>query len=461
MMNSSEFLYSPYQSLQLTDLTPVIARMRAQRRGRHTVYAVAPQELARSSTIRSLFATSDMLVGLTALENRYRPYIVGHATSRNFGTVEDWEQYVAAFDPVAMLAWLGWVPEQLLNYAGALLAVAHTVDPNRNVHDLIELWHPAARQRLRGTALLAVDYREAAEVFLRFYEDLVAHGMAAPLPMSPLGAPGPFDGRYRPDMTKRERILTDYGVSTRPLVVLVLEGQTEYEIMMPGTMELLGPPQWRSMIHLENAGTIDRDLSMLAAYVTAPALGEQLGDGVLLLDRTATRFLVAVDPERAYADQAGRERKHSAWVRKICEALPPRCRNHPAIEAQIARLVHIETWGTAAFEYAHFTDEQLAAAINQVLAESGTSGPVASVTPEQVGRWRAANANIEKIVDKQLRLSKVKLAEALWPHLEADLIARRDAGTLDQIPIARVALRAMELAQIALRQRAIDLSLGA
>jgi hypothetical protein len=47
MMNSSEFLYSPYQSLHLTDLTPVIARMRAQRRGRHTVYAVAPQDLVQ------------------------------------------------------------------------------------------------------------------------------------------------------------------------------------------------------------------------------------------------------------------------------------------------------------------------------------------------------------------------------------------------------------------------------
>jgi hypothetical protein len=45
MMNSSEFLYSPYQSLQLTDLTPVIARMRVQRRGRHAVYAVSPQNL--------------------------------------------------------------------------------------------------------------------------------------------------------------------------------------------------------------------------------------------------------------------------------------------------------------------------------------------------------------------------------------------------------------------------------
>ena len=38
-----------------------------------------------------------------------------------------------------------------------------------------------AWERLRDAALLAMDYREAAEVLLLFYEDLVAYGEAEPL----------------------------------------------------------------------------------------------------------------------------------------------------------------------------------------------------------------------------------------------------------------------------------------
>jgi len=250
IINASEFLYSPYQLLQLTELPPIIARMRTRRTGTHRTYAVADQDRDRHSTVRSLFATTDLIVGLSALEDRYLPRVIGYYTNLNYGGLEEWEAYAAAFDPRAMHAWLGWTPEQIRTYAVKLLTVAHRVDPNRDVHDLMELWRPSARERLRDAALIAVDYRVAAEILLRFYEDLVRHGAADLLPEGPANDAGLFDGRYVSDRTRLDRVLRDYGISPHPRVVLVLEGETEYKIMMRRTLDFLGIVHSRTTIHL-------------------------------------------------------------------------------------------------------------------------------------------------------------------------------------------------------------------
>jgi len=110
-----------------------------------------------------------------------------------------------------------------------------------------------------------------------------------------------------------------------------------------------------------------------------------------------------------------------------------------AITEQIGRFVHIEVWGDKSFEYEHFSPEEIATAIHIVYPE------LVFVTPKLVHKWWQSNANLDTIIkeqtsfsDEQLHLSKVRLAEVLWPSLEQHLIEARENGTLDQIPIARV-----------------------
>jgi hypothetical protein len=225
-------------------------------------------------------------------------------------------------------------------------------------------------------------------------------------------------------------------------------------LLVPRVMELLGIPQSPTTIRIENAQTIDRDLSMLASYAAAPMVGETRGDVVAVLDRPLTRFLVAVDPEKGYKTEGQREQKRSNLVNKIVAALPKEQRT-PAIIAQVDRLVHVDVWGTESFEYAHCSDEELAQTVNHVYAGRHRSDDAAlRVTVTEVAKWREREGNLAKII-RGVELSKPALAEALWPTLRRRIEGARLDNTLDLIPVVRVVRHALDLARVSRRQRAI------
>lgn len=73
-----------------------------------------------------------------------------------------------------------------------------------------------------------MDDRIAAEILLRFHEDLALRGQAEPLP-DLSGAMGwhPLHERLSSRTNTLDEALTDLGISPYPWVVLALEGETE------------------------------------------------------------------------------------------------------------------------------------------------------------------------------------------------------------------------------------------
>ena len=144
-----------------------------------------------------------------------------------------------------MLNWIGWDAKQIRDTAGRLLRVADSIDPLRDWYELVRLCHPEKWEKLRGDALVALDHRIAAEILLRFYEDLAQVDAAPPLEQTPKFVCGPRDRRLRSDPQQLDAVLMDFGVSPQPSLVLVLEGETERRLV-PRVMDLLGIPRHRS-----------------------------------------------------------------------------------------------------------------------------------------------------------------------------------------------------------------------
>jgi hypothetical protein len=166
--------------LVLPELEPVLLKRRLQRSGDgrpHTRLSKPDQSLQQQA---ARFRT--IAVALTAIEARYLPKLDPERIRVVNTDESEWRKYRSSFDPVAISRWLRYPAVQVRKDAELLLFQAHQVDPTGDSGSQLMRRAPLkAWEHLRDAALLAMDYREAAEVLFLFYEDLVAHGEAEPL----------------------------------------------------------------------------------------------------------------------------------------------------------------------------------------------------------------------------------------------------------------------------------------
>lgn len=442
---ASEYLYSPYQLLAAPHLPALLARMRVRRledgKVRFTLATRRPGHDRPGSWREAL---ERLVIGLSALEAVYRPDILRRISLPVELDYEAWLRHREAFIPSAMLAWLGWDASAVEEAAERLLTTAHRIDPLRDWHALVRQVRPEQWETLRGDALTAHEHRVAAEMLLHFREDLAREGAVEILPPPAGKAWQPLRGRLGGADADLDAVLMDFGLSPHPTLVLVLEGQTEWELM-PRVFEHLGIPRHERFIQIVDARGTERDLGLLAAYAILPRLGDA-DDDTITLTRPPTRFLAVIDPEGRFATDKDRRAQRDKWVRQLFDRISREHRT-PALREDLASLVEVETWGHGSFEFAHFADEELAAALLQ--EHAGPEPPTLPALAARLAAIRRTSGNIEQIWKRWLhpRPTKPGLAARLWPVLAARIEAAATRDELDRIPIARIALRAYDLAQ--------------
>jgi hypothetical protein len=328
--------------------------------------------------------------------------------------------------------------------AGRLVHLADSVDPLRDWLDLVRQVHPDKWQRLRGDALMAIDLRIAAEMSFRFLEDLQRAAGSPAFPEVPKRASHELNSRIRNDRSELDGVLMAFDLSPYPAVVLALEGPTEMAIAQL-VMDLLDIPRRDSFIRLVDSGSEDRDHGFLAQYVALPALGPREGH-LAPFERPPTRYVIAVDGDRGFADPAAREGERRKWAGVLFHSLPVEYQSDVARE-EIDSMVVLEAWADGLdFERAHFTDAELAAGIIATgLAPAGTT---AAGLESQLADARRGKKSIGSVWTRwPEKPSKPDLALLLWPVLNERIeSALDDAERLRQVPIARVLLQAYELA---------------
>ncbi len=267
-------LYSRWQLLGLYDLRDLLSQGRWKR---------MPNEILGTWRLRTLTLWETQIAErsrqlaalLVALEARYLPVLEhGWLHIRNFAD-RQWETFAQQFDPAALLARLNRDPADLLRSADNLLLSARRCDPlGHNWSELLRRAPQRSWDDLSGDALVALDHRIAAEILLLCYEDLAARGTVVPL-------------TERNDLfhTEQERIsyrgrpldtnLSTLGLSPHPGVILVVEGETE-EVLVPLVRDHIRIPGQAEVIQSVVLRGVSRDLTKLAAFASAPLLGEKM-----------------------------------------------------------------------------------------------------------------------------------------------------------------------------------------
>jgi hypothetical protein len=372
---------------------------------------------------------------------------------------EEWLHYRANFDPVAISTRIGYSAAQARADAESLLMWVDRLDPVGDAwSQLIRRAPSTTWEGLKDAALMALDKRIAAEILLLFYEDLVGRGEADPLPeISPM-PPHPLNQRLSYRRHTLDEDLMDLGVSPHPRVVLALEGQTE-EVHVPLIWRELEYPDAPELMRVLMVEGVDRNLKKVAALAAAPLVGEKAPSSqpAWLLIKPPTRLLIAADPEGPYAADRV-ERTRTGILNEIKAVLRAQGVEKPN-PAELAEVVEIRTWSASCYEFAHFSDDELADGIMAVhdTIERWTREELVGA----LAHWRAQGKDVKRVWESgrwdptlsrptgewEHKVGKPELARSLWPTLKAKIdLCRVDPGA--PIPeIVEVVQDAYHLAQ--------------
>jgi hypothetical protein len=408
------FIYSSYQLLALPVLGSILDKRTYQMRGKHRIARLPtphPMLLDRMERLRKV------VVALTALEARYLPKLDPELIQLNNPDDELWLLYRERFDPVGMQEWLQYPAEEVRRDAEALLFRASRIDPVGTDWSQLMRRAPAkARKHLKDAALQAMDLRIAAEILLLFYEDLAAHGQAEPLPdyTTSMGW-HPLVERLSFRRQTLDENLVALGVSPHPRVLLALEGDTEicHAPRVLAALEFTDAPE---LIRFLKLGAANRDLAKLAALAAAPLVSQKVpGTNAWQLIKPYTKLFVAVDPDAPYNTPERVARERTKILDEIKDVLRAQGVEHPNPE-ELDYLVEIRTWDAPCYECAHFTDEELADGIMAV--HHTINGLTRDELVAALAHSRNRDKDLKEVWSRwEYKVSKVKLAEALWPTL--------------------------------------------
>jgi hypothetical protein len=391
------------------------------------------QEMA--STLRSL------AILLTAIDTRYWPDIF-----RSASWFDKWAQYSADFDAQATMEWLDTDVAKLEALVERFTVDGSFSDPTGDFYDLIRRSDPQFWLGFKGDLRIAMDWRIAAELIHLFLRDLGA------TPRIPTDSK-PLSQQHLSERGQSlDESLTRTGLSPHPSLVIGVEGATEAQVL-PKVFEHLDVRLDPSWIRIENYGGVDKDLLLLAQFAGSLAPGQDRGPFVTLA-KPVTRLLVLADQEKKYRDAPRRRKEHKKLLEAMISTVPSNLQKH--LRTSKVCLCSIRTWGKYPFEFAHFTDGELARAVVTLRPQASFDDVRKLVAGERRKYLNVSNGNgpnIDRILEKipsptpERQISKPELAEALWPVLAAKISRARITGK-GKPPIMAAAERAVELASL-------------
>lgn len=437
-------LYSRYQMLALPELRSVLASRRRQLRDKRVI-----SRLPKPDDFFPTQATKFRRIStaLTAMEARYLPKIDADLIQLNTMDINEWRRYRESFDPVAMSRILEYPASQVREDAEYLLMHAHDADPVGSVWGELMKRAPHKHWKdLKDASLIAMDYREAAEILLLFYEDLASRNEAEPLPAPPKMARHPLHERLSYRSNTLDQNLMQLGISPHPRVVLAVEGEAE-EVHAPLAWKALGLPDAPELMRVLKLGGVDRKLEKVAALAAAPLVGGKIeGHKGWWLIKPPTRLLVAVDPEgKQFGSPEKIAKTRALIINEIKDVLKAQDVDS-ANQGDLDELVEIRTWSESCYEFAHFTDEELAGGIMKI--HTTINGLARDELVQALSKERGRHRDIRQAWSEWgYEPSKVKLAHALWPILEQKIERAKVDGDVEPPAIAIVVDHAYQIAQ--------------
>lgn len=410
------FLYSSWQLMTVANAL--------------TEYELIRHGWATATSHRLSDRAARVVLALCALSTRHLPSILG--TYSIPGGYDGEGLWLSRFDldDGERLSLIGFEPTDLLSHAEDLLRRAHTSDPMIEWLPLLRHANHGGWRKLKGEPLAAHEKRVAAEILLRAHEELAVRGILGPLPE--VGRQSwwtPLHDRLsvRAPADSLDRSLGTFGLSPYPRVLVLLEGDTEM-VHVPRLLALDGLDR-PDRVRLQNVGGSKVNPQLITRYAVSPRIGPAWG-GHQFLDATPTALVVAMDPENKWASEEDRTAQREKLQSAVREEVQRQGADISAADLEF--LVRVFVWGDHSYEFANFTDAELADALVKLATEQEIPGSDAvewhQRAKQEFAAARAGHQDAGVAIGRmRVRTNKPLLAELLWPTLlEAVETAVRD-----------------------------------
>jgi hypothetical protein len=197
---------------------------------------------------------------------------------------------------VKLLKWLDVKPSWVKDSAAELLHLADMLDPLGEWNEVLREASPRTWWHLKGDARSALDKRIAAELLLQHYEALARAHRAPRLPQRTGMERTQFETRLKPG-GNLDSVLTSFGLSPHPSLILIVEGETE-ELIFHRLIEHFGVRSDPQFIAIVNRKGVGIEIAPLLAYAITPHAKPDIQAGNVLASRPVAHVLIATDPEK-------------------------------------------------------------------------------------------------------------------------------------------------------------------
>ena len=355
-------LYSKHQLLVLPQVESLLARATHRRNDQHFLVRLPEADHFLAASAARFRAIAIVLI---ALEARYLPALDPEWLQLTHGEPEEWERYRAEFRPGRDERPPGLSTRAATQGRGVPPAARAL---SRSATRSLDAAHPPCttqdlgrpqRRRADGYGLQGGSRDPAA----------ILRGPGWPRPDRTVARDGRHDWHpLHERLSCRDRSLDEdlvkVGLSPHPRVVLAVEGDTEYT-HVPMVWKELDYPDAPELVRLLNLRGVDHDLEKVAALAATPLAGERLPPGRpgWRLIKPPTRLMIAVDPDGPrFGTPAAVAKTRSTIMKDVLDSLKDQGVTNPN-PPELDALIDIRTWSQSCYEYAHFTDDELADAI--------------------------------------------------------------------------------------------------
>ena len=173
--------------------------------------------------------------------------------------------------------------------------------------------------------------------------------------------------------------------------------------------------------------------------------GRVPGTNAWKITRPSAHLIVAVDPDEPLDKPENVEKERIKLLKEIKDVLKDQGVERPNPK-ELDHLVEIRTWDAPCYEFAHFTDEELADGIMAV--HTTINGLTRGELISSLAYSRGRDKDIKEVWSRwDYKVSKVKLAEALWLTLEKKIEQVKADLSASVPPLVQVMSDAYHLAQ--------------
>jgi hypothetical protein len=348
----------------------------------------------------------DLIFLLNYIQNKYLPLVKdSRYTVLTNINIEDLEQLTSSIDLSKIFEETHYSIDNLKNIRRNFAANGLSIDPLENWYHLIKYISHEKKAKLKGKALLAIDYYAISDMLKLLIEDLTGEEQLETSLILDLSG-GSWQTRIygkkinHKDIDVLKRLLTEYRIDPNPDLFFIVEGYSE-EIAIPIILNAYDLSLEEYRIELYNVKGVSKKIDELIKYKGIPITRKI--DDKYYISPYGTKIFGLFDREGRFAHKEPDEIIDKI-MKDIFETLPTELKTEKIYDILENEIFIMKFWDKC-FEYDNLSNEELIFLLKEYGMKYGHEFEISNA---EMNMYRERNENINRLFRNKTGVSLSK-----------------------------------------------------